>query len=549
MSVKEAVAEGRATRHSDNFQYTKLAEKYGVTRSTITRQLNGECASKETQALKQRLMHPRDEAELVQYVKGLTERHLMPTRQMLKNFAAPIIGREPSDSWVTDFINRNSDTLITAWTTPMEKDRHKADRGDKYRLYFELLHQKIAQYDLEPAHTYNMDEKGFAIGVTGRSKRIFDKVLHGKKHFKQSLHDGNREWVTLLATICGDGSVLPPGIIYAAAGRAVQASWVASIDKKIHDVHFTTSPNGWTNNDLGLTWLEQVFDRYTKGKARRKWRLLIIDGHGSHVTKDFIDYCDKHKILLLVFPSHATHTLQPLDVVCFKPLASNYTNELDLRTQKTQGWLPVTKGDFFPLFWKAWTRTFTEKLVQKAFSATGIFPPDANVILNKFATTTPEKATTPLHQTAPAAVIGEPPWLKAKTLLRAAMVENDEAAGRELMQYIHHLSVQNQLLEHQLEGAKEALSEKGKMKGKQKVLPLYAHTLEWHGGARWWSPTSKAEADAREAAYEAYTAEQEAAKATVRELKKTEKLLKKKRDEQARVRRAREKEEREKARI
>jgi hypothetical protein len=46
------------------------------------------------------------------------------------------------------------------------------------------------------------------------------------------------------------------------------------------------------------------------------------------------------------------------------------------------------------------------------------------------------------------------------------------------MQYIHHLSVQNQLLEHQLQDAKEALSEKGKMKGKQKVLPLYPHTLK-----------------------------------------------------------------------
>ena len=160
-------------------------------------------------------------------------------------------------------------------------------------------------------------------------------------------------------------------------------------------MHFTTSPNGWTNNDLALTWLEQVFDRYTKDKARRKGRLLIIDGHGSHVTKDFIDCCDKHKILLLIFPPHATHTLQPLDVVCFKPLASDYTNELDIRTQKTHGWLPITKGDFSPLFWKAWTRTFTE-LVKKAFSVTGIFPPNANVILDKFATT-PERAATPPH--------------------------------------------------------------------------------------------------------------------------------------------------------
>ena len=158
----------------------------------------------------------------------------MPTRQMLKNFATPVIGREPSDSGVTNFLNRNKDTLITAWTTPMAKDRHKADFGEKYRLYFELLHRELAQYDPEPAHTYNIDDKGFAIGVTGRSKRIFDKVLCGKKHFKQSLHDGNREGVTLLVCICANGSTLPSGIIYAATGRAVQASWVVSIDKKEH---------------------------------------------------------------------------------------------------------------------------------------------------------------------------------------------------------------------------------------------------------------------------------------------------------------------------
>lgn len=50
-------------------------------------------------------------------------------------------------------------------------------------------------------------------------------------------------------------------------------------------------------------------------------------------------------------------------------------------------------------------------------------------------------------------------------------------------------------------------------------------------------------------AYEAYTAEQEAAKAAERELKKTQKLLKDERDEQACVRRAGEKDEREKKRI
>ncbi|KAF2626072.1 hypothetical protein BU25DRAFT_100752 [Macroventuria anomochaeta] len=72
----------------------------------------------------------------------------MPTRQMLKNFATPVIGREPSKSWVTDFLNRNKDTLITAWTTPMEKDCHRANCGEKYRLYFELLHRKLAHVEV-----------------------------------------------------------------------------------------------------------------------------------------------------------------------------------------------------------------------------------------------------------------------------------------------------------------------------------------------------------------------------------------------------------------
>jgi hypothetical protein len=69
--------------------------------------------------------------------------------------------------------------------------------------------------------------------------------------------------MTLLATICADGSVLPPCIIYPAAGRAVQAIWMALIDRKKHDIFFTTSPTAWTNDDLSSTRLEQVFQRYT----------------------------------------------------------------------------------------------------------------------------------------------------------------------------------------------------------------------------------------------------------------------------------------------
>ena len=95
-----------------------------------------------------------------------------------------------------------------------------------------------------------------------------------------------------------------------------------------HSVLVSSSPSGWTNNDIGLAWLKQVFDRFTKAKARRKYCLLILDGHGSYVTMDFINYCDRNKILLAIFPPHSTHTLQLLDVVMFKPLLTAYLKEL-----------------------------------------------------------------------------------------------------------------------------------------------------------------------------------------------------------------------------
>jgi hypothetical protein len=225
---------------------------------------------------------------------------------MIRNFASAVAKELVSESWVTRFINRHGIHLISQWATGMDSNRHQADSGDKYSLYFKLLSETMAQYGVEPRHTYNMDEKGFLIGITGRSKRVFSRRMWEKKEVRAALQDGSREWITLLACVCADGSALPPSLIYQAAGKAVQSSWVEDVEAESHSVHVASSPSGWTNNDICLAWLEQVFDRYTKAKARRSYRLLILDGHGSHVTMDFISYCDQNKILLVVLPPHST---------------------------------------------------------------------------------------------------------------------------------------------------------------------------------------------------------------------------------------------------
>jgi hypothetical protein len=64
----------------------------------------------------------------------------------------------------------------------MDSDRHSADSWKKYKQYFSLMHRKMERYSIEPAHTYDMDENGFAIRKISKSKRVFSKPLYRQKY-------------------------------------------------------------------------------------------------------------------------------------------------------------------------------------------------------------------------------------------------------------------------------------------------------------------------------------------------------------------------------
>jgi hypothetical protein len=100
-----------------------------------------------------------------------------------------------------------------------------------------------------------------------------------------------------------------------------------------------------------------------------------MNGHSSHITMDFLFHCAKERILVLIYPLHSARTLQALDVVCFSPLATNYSTVLANHLHSSQSLTPFKKGDFFRIFWQAWAQISTEKLVLRCFEAVGIAPP------------------------------------------------------------------------------------------------------------------------------------------------------------------------------
>jgi hypothetical protein len=190
-----------------------------------------------TKSKRQQLLNPQQEHELVLYIERCARRGLLPTREMIANFAETIMKCEVSQSWVTRFLHRHKDTLTIKWSPGIDRDRHKADSRFKYKLYFDMLHSKIQEHGVEPRNTYNMDEKGFHVGVAKRSKRVFTKASLRSNQAKVAVKDGNREWITLLACVCASGESLPPALVYQGS-LGIQSSWVDAVELQKHQIFF-----------------------------------------------------------------------------------------------------------------------------------------------------------------------------------------------------------------------------------------------------------------------------------------------------------------------
>jgi len=361
----------------------QVARKHGLSRSTLSRRWRGVTTSKAQSVEDHKLLNDNQERELKNYIERLCERCLPPTPAIVSQMAAKLAGKEPGSNWCSRFVERHKAELDSRYLNSLDLQRHHADSVASYKQYFDTVRSKIREYDIRAEDCYNMDEKGFLVGRTHKAKRVFNKDLKASGRLLGAGQDGSREWITVVGCICADGTTLPPLLIYKSKASTVQDSWLEDFDAEKHDCWFTSSRNGWTTDEIGLKWLGRLFHERTKDKSRRRWRLLFVDGHGSHVTLPFLEHAHKHRILVAVYPPHATHRLQPLDVGCFAPLATYYSQNLEGFTVNSEGFTKLQKRDFFHLFFPAWQKAFTEKNVASSWRGVGLFPFDPDVVLGQ----------------------------------------------------------------------------------------------------------------------------------------------------------------------
>jgi len=109
-----------------------------------------------------------------------------------------------------------------------------------------------------------------------------------------------------------------------------------------------------------MRWLRDLFNRESvQIVGVNQPRLLILDGHGSHISFEFIHYCIESSIHLICLPGHSTHLLQPLDVGLFSRYPHYYGLAVDNHIRSGQSQEGIRMAVFIPFLTEAGTKTMT----------------------------------------------------------------------------------------------------------------------------------------------------------------------------------------------
>jgi hypothetical protein len=330
----------KAKRENPERLNADCAREYGVSYSTFCHRFNGR-PSIQDKATDQQRLTVIEEQGIIRWLTQLLDWGWPASVAQLQEMASHLFRyrndyKPLHDQWYSDFLERYPDFKLK-WSKAYDQARKDASDIDTFQHWFELYKATVDKYGIAEPDRYNMDEKGFAMGIIG-SKKI---IVRRRDYDTYRIQPGNREWVSLIEAVSMDGFKFPAYVIF--AGQKIQTVWGKAFNDK--NAHIRVSDKGWITNEISVHWLIHVFHKHSLPRTTAGgYRLLILDGHGSHVTFEFIEFCWKEKIVPLCLPPHATHYLQPLDVGIFRPLAETYKRLL--YDYCKYGAVQISKEDF-----------------------------------------------------------------------------------------------------------------------------------------------------------------------------------------------------------
>ena len=262
-----------------------LAILYNIPRSTLSDRLRGATPHHEAQK-EQQALSLVVERSLVRWINDMDASGFLPCLDLFKAVAARLVlddgGPPLGITWLRRFLNRQPQHS-TKFANRLNRKRAHSSKSEPINDFFRKLQALLRKYKFLPHNIYNMDEKGFLLGLSDRTNVI---VRRGRRQPARETHDGSREWITVVETCCANSAVLPPMVIF--QGKCLYLGWFdADDDYTDQTAIFAQGGKGFTTNELATWWLS-YFDNWTRDATDSQQRLLTLNGHRTHYSLDFI---------------------------------------------------------------------------------------------------------------------------------------------------------------------------------------------------------------------------------------------------------------------
>jgi hypothetical protein len=205
----------------------RAAAAFDVPHQRLSDRLHGITARTQTRPNRQKLT-ATEEQTIIQYILDLDSRGFAPRLCEVADMADKLLGvrgGEPvGKHWAERFVTR-SDELKMAFNRAKDRQRILQEDPEIISAWFKLVEDTKAKYGVHDDDVHNFDETGFQMGVIGSMRVVTGAERRARPELVQP---GDREWVTVIQSICAVGYATPPFIIY--KGRVHTSAWYEEAD-------------------------------------------------------------------------------------------------------------------------------------------------------------------------------------------------------------------------------------------------------------------------------------------------------------------------------
>lgn len=239
--------------------------------------------------------------------------------------------------------------------------------------FYENYSRALQKYPFTASRIFNLDETG-VMTVVQAPNVIAEK---GVKQVGQAVSGERGNLVTMVGIVSASGNTIPPVFIFPRA--------------RFHDTFMNGAPpgslglvnspsSGWMTSSLFFKTMEHVVN-HTKC-TKEDPILLLLDNHESHCSLDVIIFAKENGVIMVTFPPHCTHRLQPLDVSVMGPFKTKYKVAQNDWMLSHPG-KTITIHNVADLAGKAFQNSFTIKNIISGFQKPGIYPFDRNAFTDE----------------------------------------------------------------------------------------------------------------------------------------------------------------------